>query len=146
MAIMDNRVYLLSLLAGILSEALLFSRGEWDRHAPTVTKVFTLVAIGALFLFWMVFGLPYAASVRETVLHSTSLLTGLFGSMATYRLFYHPLKAFPGPFGARLSSLWVIKKSIPDLMFYVKLRDLHDQYGDFVRIRKLPAVPDTATR
>jgi hypothetical protein len=64
------------------------------------------------------------------------LVCGLFSSMTAYRLFFHPLKPFPGPIGARITAFWVTKESIPDLKMYRKLRDMHDTYGDFVRISK----------
>jgi tryprostatin B 6-hydroxylase len=69
-----------------------------------------------------------------------SLLAGLFTSMITYRLFFHPLKSFAGPIGARVSAFWITKQNIPDMTFYRKLPKLHDQYGDFVRIRELLSV------
>lgn len=135
---MTCSAYILPLVSGVLGEVFLFSRGEWDRHAPQVMKAFTFASAGSIVLFWKGFGLPIVASIRETALHGTALLAGLFGSMIAYRLFFHPLRSFPGPVAARISSFWVIKQSAPDLRFYVKLRELHAHYGDFVRIRKQP--------
>lgn len=133
---MESRAYLLSFVSGVSSEVLLFSRGEWDRYAPTILKSLTLSALGSFCLLWKGLGLSLIAALRETTLLGAVFLLGLFSSMAIYRLFFHPLRAFPGPVAARLSALWVFKESCPDLRFYVKLRQLHNQYGDFIRIRK----------
>lgn len=72
-------------------------------------------------------------------IHRTNLalLCGLFTSVVGYRLLLHPLRSFPGPFAARVSTLWVFWENWPDLRLYVNLRKLHDHHGDFVRISKV---------
>jgi hypothetical protein len=56
-------------------------------------------------------------------------------SMVVYRLSpWHPLAAIPGPFLARLSKFWMIHVLIKDGKEHVVLKDLHDKYGDFVRV------------
>jgi hypothetical protein len=129
--------YLLSLLCGIGSEVFMFSHGEWDYHSPRVVQIGTSLAAGSTFLFWVGHGLTFTASVRETVLHATAILFGLFGSMTIYRLFFHPLRAFPGPIAARISTAWIIQKTLPNFRFFLTVRELHKQYGDFVRISEL---------
>jgi hypothetical protein len=135
---MAYMTYLISLLCGILGEVVLFSRGEWDRHAPRIVQISALLAGGSTLLLWNGVGLTLAMSLQETVLHGAAACAGLFGSMTVYRLFFHRLRAFPGPVAARVSAFWVIKEHIPNMKFYVKVRELHDQYGDFVRISRLP--------
>jgi tryprostatin B 6-hydroxylase len=134
---MSTTPYLLSLLCGIGSEVFLFSRGEWDYHSPRVVQMGTSLAAGSTFLFWGGHGLTFAASFRETLLHATAILAGLFGSMTIYRLFFHPLRAFPGPIAARISTAWIIQKTIPNFRFFLTVSELHEQYGDFVRISGL---------
>jgi len=134
---MVNTAYLISLLCGVLSEVFLFSRGEWDRHAPRVVQVVAFLAAGSTLIFYNGYGLTLAASLRETVLHGAATLAGIFGSMSVYRLFFHRLRAFPGPVAARISAFWVMKEALPQMRFFVKVRGLHDQYGDFVRISRL---------
>lgn len=112
---MDDRAYLVSILGGIILEVVVFSRGEWDRYAPDILRTYTILVVSSFAFFWLGYGLPFGASVRVTTLHFTALLTGLFGSMTTYRLFFHPLRAFPGPLTARITSLWAFKESTPKL-------------------------------
>lgn len=133
---MEIRVYLLAVIVGALSEALVFSKGEWDIRAPTLLKLATAVQI-VMVCFLVVLGGPILGSIWNTVVLDFSYLGGLFSAMIFYRLFLHPLKGFPGPLGARATAFWVIKEQVPSFKFYVKLRQIHDEYGDFVRIREL---------
>ncbi|CAK7204871.1 hypothetical protein SEUCBS139899_007633 [Sporothrix eucalyptigena] len=63
-----------------------------------------------------------------------SVLAGIYGSMLVYRAAFHRLSRFPGPFGARLSNLWITGKSIGKQDKYLVIEDLHKKYGDVVRI------------
>ncbi|KAH7389842.1 cytochrome P450 [Pyrenochaeta sp. MPI-SDFR-AT-0127] len=132
---METKTYIVAFLIGILLEFLLFSRNEWDRRAPRIVLSFSLAFAGSFATIRVGCGHSYTKSFLETCFLGCSLLSGLFSSIAIYRLLLHPLRSIPGPFAARISAFWIIKESVPDLMFYVKLRKLHDRYGDFVRIR-----------
>lgn len=62
------------------------------------------------------------------------LVISLFSSILIYRAFFHPLKGFPGPFNARLSKFWSLKKVVDSKLRWWKILDrLHEQYGDYVR-------------
>lgn len=125
---------------GVLLHALLFCRYEWDRHSPKIllTHLILTACIFATFLF--VTDACVTQSLVEAFSFDVALVGGLFTSMLVYRLYLHPLRSFPGPLVSRLSSLWAFKQQCPDLRFYVKLGDLHDRYGDFVRISKSVAL------
>jgi uncharacterized membrane protein YagU involved in acid resistance len=122
--------------AGVLSHILLFRRSEWDRHSPKL--VLTYVSINIFTFFTFIFTCNYSVTscLFETSLISCGLTSGMFTSMIVYRLILHPLTAFPGPFAARISSAWAFREQWPDLKLYTKLRNMHDHYGDFVRISK----------
>ncbi|OJJ89023.1 cytochrome P450 [Aspergillus glaucus CBS 516.65] len=59
--------------------------------------------------------------------------TGLFGSMVLYRLFFHPLRNFPGPVGARISRLHASFLTLKTAQMHYVVQDMHRQYGDVVR-------------
>ncbi|OOF94575.1 hypothetical protein ASPCADRAFT_26369, partial [Aspergillus carbonarius ITEM 5010] len=63
---------------------------------------------------------------------TTGYLVSLLSSITIYRAFFHPLRHFPGPFGARISKLWHVWQ-VRDSKNYRVLDNLHTQYGDFVR-------------
>ncbi|KAL1801103.1 hypothetical protein ACET3X_001445 [Alternaria dauci] len=122
--------------AGILLHATVFSRHlEWDRRAPNILAFAYAAFVATVVIIAISEGVSLRLSVVSASAVVTCFLGGFLCSMIIYRLFLHPLKLFPGPIAARVTSLWIIRQNIPDLKFYVKLRSLHDQYGDFVRIR-----------
>lgn len=63
----------------------------------------------------------------------TSFLAGLFGSIFVYRVVFHRLRHFPGPFGAKVSKFWALKQAAETVQWNEKVRELHRKYGDFVR-------------
>jgi hypothetical protein len=133
---MQSQACVLVFVTGILLHTIVFSRHEWDRHTPSLVLSTYGFYAAAVALLSIVGGVSFGQCLIEALCLEFVFLGGLFGSVFTYRLFLHPLNSIPGPLTARLTSLWIIRENIPDLKFYVKLRGLHDQYGDFVRIRK----------
>jgi hypothetical protein len=123
--------------AGVLLHATVFAKHfELDRHASSILiSAFVLFAATVIAIANLE-NLPWDLSVISACAMSVFFLGGLLGSMTVYRLLLHPLRSFPGPKVARVSSLWVVKQNIPRLNLYVRLRSLHDHYGDFVRISK----------
>jgi hypothetical protein len=65
-----------------------------------------------------------------------SFNTGLISSMSIYRLFFHRLHHFPGPFGAKLTRFYDASLAAKNVQYNVEIRKLHEQYGDFVRTGK----------
>ncbi|KAF4545568.1 Cytochrome P450 [Lasiodiplodia theobromae] len=53
--------------------------------------------------------------------------------MATYRLFFHRLRKFPGPFGAKLSRFYVTLTSAKKVQYHEEIKKWHEKYGDFIR-------------
>lgn len=68
----------------------------------------------------------------STILTSAFFI-GLWGSMTVYRVLFHRLRTFPGPFGARVSKLWHVAQ-LGKYDNYKRLDKWHHQYGDYVRI------------
>lgn len=119
--------------AGILSHNLIFIRNEHHIQAPQLFRFFLLLSF---FLFigeariWALSDSGQAA--RASALIVLSYSASLFTSIAVYRIFFHKLREFPGPLGARVSKFWHVGKLIGQPNFKV-LDGLHQQYGDFVR-------------
>lgn len=63
---------------------------------------------------------------------SIAYTTGLWLSMSMYRLFFHRLRAFPGPRLAALSKLWHVWKC-RNSRGHLVLQDWFTKYGTFVR-------------
>ncbi|RYP19688.1 hypothetical protein DL765_003203 [Monosporascus sp. GIB2] len=62
------------------------------------------------------------------------LTAGLVSSLALYRLIWHPLRGFPGPLFARVSSIWFSAHVAKNKDAHKKALELYNQYGPFVRV------------
>lgn len=64
----------------------------------------------------------------------------LLSSIAIYRVSpFHPLAQYPGPLPAKVTKLYHVSK-IWEGKQHLYLKELHDRYGDIVRIGKLALV------
>ncbi|KAJ5166267.1 uncharacterized protein N7482_005048, partial [Penicillium canariense] len=61
-------------------------------------------------------------------------ILGIYTSILFYRVFWHRLNCFPGPFLAKLSNFYVTWLSAKKLQLFEEAEKLHRQYGDYVRI------------
>ncbi|KAL1966197.1 hypothetical protein VTN77DRAFT_4749 [Rasamsonia byssochlamydoides] len=61
-------------------------------------------------------------------------IVSLWTNVLVYRIFFHPLNHFPGPFGAKLSKFWSLSQVVKSKSrWYRVCVDLHRKYGDYVR-------------
>lgn len=64
-------------------------------------------------------------------------LVSLAVNVLVYRAFFHRLRHFPGPFGARLSKFWAVWQTVKSkARWYQVTERLHEEYGDYVRTGK----------
>lgn len=116
-----------------LSHWIYFIRGEHHLSAPRLFRLSLLLPILA------VFGLKKYADfeTKDAIILSAevtvSFFTGLWTSILVYRIFFHRLGNFPGPFGAKTSKLWHVWKLAPRADNFRLLESLHQEYGDYVR-------------
>ena len=76
-------------------------------------------------------------ALGNTLLAAAYFNTGLTASILVYRLFFHPLRHFPGPLLAKASMLyvvWVVHKS--GVRYHKVLDGWHKGYGDVIRVGK----------
>ncbi|KAL2848517.1 cytochrome P450 [Aspergillus pseudoustus] len=120
-------------LAGVFSHVVYFNKGEHHLYGPLYLKLFFTTVVGAtaaLSYTQKVAWITALTTVSELI---GSYLLGLYGSLLVYRLFLHPLNKFPGPSGARISAFW-LSLQLRNNNLHVKLVELHQRYGSFVRI------------
>lgn len=128
-------------LTGVALHLLFFKHVEVDKRPASTAASF----VAAYFL--IANALPRISSEYEGFFWSYtvaslawwSLVLSLWISILVYRAFFHPLKNFPGPYGARLSKFWSLSKVLEtNIRWYHTLDALHKQYGDFVRTGNQP--------
>lgn len=118
---------------GVLSHLLYFIRGE--HHAQALGILQSILFLLAFVLLGLVQLLHYSVSsaVRVTALVTSSYIGSLWLSMIVYRLFFHPLKRFPGPTLAKVSKFYH-SLCCWKLDNHCVRAKWHERYGDIVRI------------
>lgn len=122
-------------VAGVLL-AFITRSGEIEKRLLRLLSLFTLANI--TLISWAPAWLGTTSSTSEIVLRvlwlDVALLTGLFGNIVVYRLFFHRLRNMPGPIAARVSRHYAAYHTIKDAQMHYTVQRLHQQYGDVVRI------------
>ena len=123
---------------GPVSHRLIWVHGEWDSsiwkviYSWILLQPFMVMMLKAIIPSFTIFGAIASISILQT-----SYFVSLFASIAIYRVFYHPLRNFPGPLWINLSILWkmaVIARG--KRQHFDIINDLHHQYGEIVRTGK----------
>ena len=124
---------------GVLSHLLYFIRGEHHQHTLQLLLILcSFSPLCSLFLTRFVH-LDLGQATKITFALTSSYLAALWSSIIIYRVLFHQLTRFPGPWPLKLSRL----------SSFVFLRDLdgfrqsynwHQQYGNFVRTGTLKLV------
>ena len=104
-------------VSGSVLHQVFFKRFEIDKRPVSVAVSFISAYFGLasfLNLYANVPGAPkrhglvWALSVA--FLTQSTFLVSLWTNMLVYRGFFHPLKNFPGPFGAKFSKFWALNQ------------------------------------
>ncbi|KAL7767272.1 hypothetical protein ACKLNR_001573 [Fusarium oxysporum f. sp. zingiberi] len=129
------------LATGVLAHILIFRKGEWDLYTIKILQgllvITVLLSLSFMRLGTTEAGSPY--SFLESIIASiymVSIMTlGMFCSISLYRIsFFHRLYQFPGPAMARVSNLYLNRRSVTSFQLYREIQDLHQMYGDIVRV------------
>ena len=124
--------YLAAAAAGALSHVCYFNRGEHHLYGVIYVQVFSAAYIAAVAILYQQ-GQTLSNALAQVTPSTLLYLAGLYTNLVIYRLFLHPLNKFPGPFGARLSKLW-LSAQLKDGNAFRKVQQLHERYGEFVRV------------
>ena len=118
---------------GVLSHLDYFIHGEHHEEGSFLALLAIFIP-GLLFTGQLIYlDADKVEAAMTTSVVTASYITALFTSMIIYRIFFHRLNNFPGPFLAKVSKLYhtalVIRKSDN----YLLLDKWHQKYGAFVR-------------
>ena len=115
--------------------SLVARQGEIEKHLVAVLALFALANV--ILVSWAPAYLGTTTTfqaVARVLLLDGALLTGLFGNIVLYRLFFHRLRNVPGPIGARISRFYAAYQTMKHAQMHRHVQSLHQQYGDVVRI------------
>ncbi|KIW97748.1 uncharacterized protein Z519_01332 [Cladophialophora bantiana CBS 173.52] len=136
---MSNYLHLLSMTPVAAAVAAIGTGLVWhavyNRHEPTI-RSFTLDFLRTMGVFA---GIAFLGSQnpKSTMIAVITFplveLSALGLSISVYRLFFHPLRQFPGPYSAKLTkwtgAYWASTGKLHEI-----IPALHEKYGDIVRI------------
>lgn len=122
---------LLAAGAGVLSHLLYYIRGF--RDAQTLGIITAHLAAGSvLYVLYLLNKGPLTGFLYATAI-SLSYYVALFTSIIIYRIYFHPLRRFPGPFLAKISKFYMVFKA-QDGKLHEHQNAWIAKYGDIVRI------------
>ena len=117
---------------GVLSHVGGFIHGEHHIHSSMYFALYTLI-LALLFgaqLFWS--DGDFAEARDMTLFLAFAYAGALFGSMLIYRIFFHRLRHFRGPYMAKVSKFWNVAHVFRSKNYRL-MEDMRRSYGDFVR-------------
>ncbi|KAK7606278.1 cytochrome P450, partial [Phyllosticta paracitricarpa] len=104
-----------------------------DNHGWRILGFWSSLTLLSFLALSQSYGLSLAAV--QTSFIAALFLSGFFGSTATYRLVFSPIRKFPGPPLASLSSFYrVYLASKSGIQLCKEIDVLHQSYGDCVRV------------
>lgn len=116
---------------GFLAHTLFFVRGNHNKRAFGIA-VFHLVAGASLYTAFIV-SRGVGAGVYLSTAACLLYLSGLFISTFVYRIWFHPLAKFPGPFTAKITKFygpWIARNG----RMHWEHTKISDTYGNIARI------------
>ena len=119
--------------AGIVTHLGYFNRGEHHLYGIIYLQTFIAVFIAAVAFPVYVNGESLEHAFATTASFAGFYLGGLYISLLIYRIIFHPLNKFAGPFGVKISGLW-LSVQLKDGDAHKKILKLHEEYGDFLRV------------
>ncbi|KAF5024608.1 hypothetical protein F66182_3371 [Fusarium sp. NRRL 66182] len=124
--------------SGCVLHVLFYRRGEWDLLVPRIVQAYAAlpaVVLGTTRLAesrGLLDGI--ALGTASVLLLELAHIMGIFSSILVYRIIFHRLNRFSGPFRARISNFYPTYLRAKNLRLYEEVERLHKKHGDFVRI------------
>ena len=118
--------------AGILSHLGFFIRAEHHLRGTVYARLACAVFITILSLQVHIYSLPFKQAFIDTSAIAAAYTIALVTSIIVYRIFFHPLRHFPGPTAMAVFKLAHAFRS-RKLDNHIQMDQLQRTYGDFVR-------------
>jgi len=119
---------------GVSSHLGYFIHGE---HHMQAVRLFILLITSPFVVFAFMYRLEESVSItitaQKTIIAVFSYVVALTTSILVYRIAFHPLRYFPGPFAAKVTKLSHVLRLLKTSDNYVQADRLHKKYGEIVR-------------
>ncbi|KAI1136397.1 putative cytochrome P450 monooxygenase [Hypoxylon sp. FL0543] len=133
MAVLSPLASLIAVASGVGLHLFYFHRGEHHMYGIRYLQASIVTFIASVGILTSIYNVAFTSALAIVSLSTVYILLGLYSSLLCYRLIWHPLRGFPGPFAARISSLWLSSQNINGQNHKVAL-ELYKKYGPFVRV------------
>lgn len=129
--------FALAALFGSLFHILIARHGEIERYL--LSLIFTFFSTNGLCFSFFRFYLSQSLlhSLRNATALHAAFLAGLLASIVIYRLFFHPLRHFPGHWTAKVSRLYASYIVARTAKMHYAVQAMHAAFGDVVRVGRL---------
>ena len=127
-------------ISGVSSHLGHFINGEHHIQAPQIFRLYCCFVAVTFVTEKFCCGMDIKSALLATALVVLTYCGALFCSILVYRIFFHPLRGFPGPRLAKVSKLWNVFKAVRSNNYQL-LEDLYHHYGEFVRTGKIESTP-----
>ncbi|KAI1646748.1 cytochrome P450 [Daldinia loculata] len=130
---------------GVLFHLTIAQMGDVESFMYTLIAAMLFLMFGIVSISMLLGSSFLGASAGLCVLART-FNAGLFSSMVIYRLFFHRLRKFPGPFDLKISRFFSVLRVAKEVKYHNDVAKMHEKYGDFIRTgpRELCIVRDSA--
>jgi hypothetical protein len=112
-----------------------FIHGE---HHMQALRLFLFLITSPFAIFALIGRLDEQTSTvlaaQKTATVVLSYVSSLAASIFTYRIFFHPLRHFPGPLTGKLTKISHFLRLLKASDNYLQTDRLHKKYGDIVRL------------
>ncbi|CVL12932.1 related to pisatin demethylase cytochrome P450 [Fusarium proliferatum] len=123
-----------AIILGVLVHIFVLRKGEWDLWTVKFIKAWATYEVTVSLFLTQLYSFSVWQAVSVTNKWFASFAAGLTISILSYRAFFHRLNRFPGPFIARLSTVYATYLAVDEEHMYLEVQKLHEKYGDIVRI------------
>lgn len=123
-----------AVLSGVAAHVLLWVHGEWDSFIGQIILSALFAHFALLLILYFLYGQTILATIVTASCLETLHLLGTFASITVYRVFFHRLRHFPGPWRAKI-WIWDIFSRTWNSGHRqsIVLDELHAKYGPVVR-------------
>jgi tryprostatin B 6-hydroxylase len=130
---MEALILVPALIAGVTSHLTFFRVGEHHLYGSRYVLAAITAFATSIILHSYLFQLSSRIATLRTLAIAASYFGGLYSSLVIFRIFFHPLRTFPGPLGCKISSAW-FATYIRRQDAFRQLLALHQEFGQFVQI------------
>ncbi|KAI0446182.1 cytochrome P450 [Xylaria telfairii] len=129
---MDNLMLVAASVAGVVSHLAIFRVGEHHMHGHRYLWNTILAFALSTIVQSRIFQFSGQIAALRTLALAAAYFSGLYSSLCIFRVFFHPLKKFPGPLGSKVSSAW-FSTHLTGKDAFRQIFKWHQKHGNFLR-------------